>query len=342
MTNARLEKAMADIEAKKAEWYKAFEANDAAAMNNSEVAMRAAEKDYNEISMQQALDECKHEGADPVISAIYKFVYPVIRHKLVKEDGIVTGIELINGTKNFDLVKVLEHYRLPYHTATYTMERAGVLMVMRLAEKLEWTAKNVKAIEATHFQSSGARNLAEKMTSAPTSNTQAVKLLQACLDTFMFEDNGKGGNKHRCLNADVAYVEACIGKRSRDGKAIDIAKPRFFVTLMTDIAHRILTNGQWGLNFKKVDDKNTESKKDVAKKVDGKKTESKKDVAKKVDGKKTESKKDVAKKVDGKKTESKKDVAKKVDGKKTESKKDVAKKVDGKKTESKKDVVKKA
>ncbi len=246
-------------------WEKAFEDNNAAAMNAAEIDLKANEKAWNDISMKSVLDECKHSDEDPVVAAIRKFTYPAIDHKIEKKDGKITGIKLVDDKqKKLDLKKVFIYfYNKTSYIWEYKVERAGCLLTMRAAYDLGWDNKAVKAIDGLYYLSEFARK--EEMGVVPTSNTQVCKLLQKCIDAIIFEDNGNGANKYKCVNADVTWLLIGFTKHGKDGKTVEVCKPRQLNTIIFDVLHRIVTGGKWDLKFKQND---TAKATDVEQKAD--------------------------------------------------------------------------
>ena len=62
---------------------------DFAKMNQIEGEIRDAEAAYAEQQMREVFEECKKQP-EPILAAVKRYDYPVLSHRLIREDGVVT------------------------------------------------------------------------------------------------------------------------------------------------------------------------------------------------------------------------------------------------------------
>ena len=223
---------------------------DFAAMNRVEAELKEAEAAYADQQMREAFDWCKKQD-DPILAAVTKYSYPVLAHRLNREEGIVTGMELVEDrTKQIDLVKLCKALSLN-HLWEYKVERLGNLLCMRAAKELGWNDDQIRQIERLYY--CNALSHKEEMGAVPTSNNQIVKLLQMVLDAVLPMDAKTGKAKYRCNSHDVAYLLMAYTKRNGKKKlTIEVAKNAFVHRLVMDVMHRIVTGATYDLKYQMV------------------------------------------------------------------------------------------
>lgn len=220
---------------------------DFAALNRIESEIRDAEAAYADQQMHEVFSECKKQP-EPVLAAVERYDYPVLAHRLNREDGIVTGMELVEDrTKQIDLVKLCKALGIA-HLWEYKVEKFGNLLCMRAAKELGWSDDQIKQIERLYYCNALSRK--EEMGAVPTSNTQIVKLLQQVIDAVLPMDAETGKSKYRCNSHDVAYLLMAYTKRNGKKKlTIEVAKNSFVHRLVMDVMHRIVTGATYDLKY---------------------------------------------------------------------------------------------
>lgn len=248
---------------------------DFAVMNRIESEIRDAEVAYGEEQMRETFSWCKKQE-EPILAAVKRYDYPVLAHRLIREEGIVTGMELVEDrTKQIDLVKLCKVLGMS-HLWEYKVERFGNLLCMRAAKELGWSDAQIKQIERLYYCNDLSKQ--EDMGTIPTSNNQIVKLLQQVIDAVLPMDEVTGKSKYRCNSHDVAYLLMAYTKRNGKKKlTIEVAKNSFVHRLVMDVMHRIVTGSVYDLKYqmKKEDSAVTVKKADAAevKKAEVKKAE---------------------------------------------------------------------
>ena len=108
----------------------------------------------------------------------------------------------------------------------------------------------IKQICDSFYMNKLARQI--ELGETPDSNTAICKQLQQVLDGILYEDNGKGKNVYRVNNHDVAYLLMCYTKRGKKTLSVAVAKNAYMHRLIADVAHRIVTNKAYDLEYRMI------------------------------------------------------------------------------------------
>ena len=232
---------------------------DFAKMNQIEGEIRDAEAAYAEQQMREVFEECKKQP-EPILAAVKRYDYPVLSHRLIREDGVITEMVLVEDrTKQIDLVKLCKALGLS-HLWEYKVEKFGNLLCMRAAKDLGWSDGQIKQIEKLYYCNALSRK--EEMGTVPTSNNQIVKLLQQVIDAVLPADPETGKAKYRCNSHDVAYLLMAYTKRNGKKKlTIEVAKNSFVHRLVMDVMHRIVCGLAYDLKYQQIRKDEAEGKK---------------------------------------------------------------------------------
>lgn len=224
-------------------------------MTAAEKAIRDAEAEFAAQSQGDLFAECK-KAENPILEGVKRYTFPILRHKMVRDGELITGMELVDDReKQIDLVKLCKFCGLPTLWA-YKVEKAGELLCIRAAKELGMTTDEIKRIAKTYRMASAAQEV--ELGGTPTSNTQICKLLQKVIDDIIFEDDGTGKNKHKVNSHDVAYLLMCYTKRGRKQLSVTVAKSSFLHGLVVDVLHRITCGLKYGLEYQMVKDEKAE------------------------------------------------------------------------------------
>ncbi len=229
------------------EYNAALKANDFATMTRVEGELKEAEASYAETKSTEVFTRLA-KTESPIKSAIAEHSYLVIAHRPKKSEGGILEI-VEDKTRQIDLVKFCKVCNLPV-TWQYAVERFNQLLAMRAATELKMTKAQIKKICDSFYMNDLARQI--EMGETPDSNTAICKQLQQVLDGILFEDNGKGKNVYRVNNHDVAYLLMCYTKRGKKTLSIAVAKNSYMHRLVLDVAHRIVTNKAYDLEYRMI------------------------------------------------------------------------------------------
>lgn len=224
---------------------------DFAKINRIEGEVRDAEAAYNDQQMKEVFAECGKQQY-PILAAVKRYDYPILSHKIIREDGLITGMALTEDrTKQIDLVKLCKALSIS-HLWEYKVEELGNLLCMRAAKELGWSDAQVKQIEKLYYRSAISRDEA-KLGVVPTSNTQICRLIQQVIDAVLPVDPETGKSQYRCNSHDVAYLLMCYTKRNGKQKlTIEVAKNTYVHRLVMDVMHRIACGLWYDLKYQQI------------------------------------------------------------------------------------------
>lgn len=226
---------------------KAFEAKDEAKSN-----IDGAIADYKKQKLDSVLYHLSQES-DPMMAAVKMLTYNVPRAKVVKEDGVETGIEIVDSPVRVNLVKVAERCNLST-VWKYKVEKLGLLLSLRAAKELNIPAATLASMTKDYRMNDLARKV--EMGETPESNTQIVKMIQTILDEVLPE-SGKKANSH-----DAAYMWLGATRLGREVKTIKVCDPKLAHNLLVDVFNRIVTDGVYTVDYRKVKESKAEEAKD--------------------------------------------------------------------------------
>ena len=251
--SSTLETIRKDIEVRISAYNEALAKNDFARMNALENEIKECEKMYAEESMHEVIAGCR-KTKDPMLEAIRVYSYGVLSHQIVREDGAVTGMKLVDDrTKQLDLLKLCNILGAN-HLWEYKIERFGNLLCMRAATELGLQDWQIKRIERLYYYHNIIQK--EELGAIPTSNTQICKLLQEVIDSILFTAGDTGKNIYRCNNHDVAYLLMCYTKRNGKKKlTVEVAKTAYVRRIVMDVMHRIVIGGVYDLKYQMIKEK---------------------------------------------------------------------------------------
>lgn len=240
------------------EYNKALKDEKAFTVSSIEDKLKRAEAAYNETARTKIFTELKN-SENPVKAAITQYQYLTVSHRTIRDDGIITGLEIVEDKPmQIDLVKFCTFCELPT-VWQYKVEKFNQLLAMRAAKELKMTAAQIKKLKDTFYMNELAKR--EEMGETPDSNTAMCKQLQMILDAVLFEDNGKGKNKYRVNNHDIAYLLMCYSKRGRKTLSVAVAKNAYMHRLVMDIMHRVVMGKTYDIEYRMVSTNKTKNAK---------------------------------------------------------------------------------
>lgn len=239
------------IVAKINEYNEALKENDLTKATHAEQELKDAEAAYAEAKCVEVFGELA-KSESPIKAAVAMHSYLVVSHRAKREEGSVTGFEIVEDkVRQIDLVKFCEYI----HTPTmwkYSVEKFNQLLALRTATELKMTKAQIKKICDSFYMNDLSRKV--EMGETPDSNTAICKQLQQVVDAILFEDNGKGKNVYRVNNHDVAYLLMCYTKRGKKVLSVAVAKNAYIHRLVLDVMHRIVTGKSYDLEYRMISD----------------------------------------------------------------------------------------
>lgn len=217
-------------------------------------------KEYNALAIKMDFKTLCNKS-DPAKEAIEQLNISTIGVKPNedKDSGIIT-YTLEPTVKQIDLVafdKFCKEGKIditPDPLWMYKVEKFALLLTYRIMNEL---GLSTKKLEETYYINDIAKQI--DMGKTPTSNNAMLKQLQAIVDAIIYEAEGDK-NIYKVTSHDIAYLVAVMSKRGKSGMVVT---PRIETIhkLVMDILHRIVTNGDYKVEYKtKKDAKKDESK----------------------------------------------------------------------------------
>ncbi len=229
---------LADYEAKIAEVNKICAKGTAAEVEGKLTELKNIENDYRALREKEVFASC----AD-VHEALVQHHFTTISHKKISEDGVMTGVEKSEKMVQIDLRKFCEYKSLDMGWF-YEMQALNKRLTLKAATELGVSAKELKSIDDSYSMDKLAAEI--DLGKTPTSDTQCVKHMQKVLDSL---SEGEG----RVNNHDLTYVWLCYAKKNnKNALRVICSKHTILQSLLMDVFHRVVTNGTYGVDHKRV------------------------------------------------------------------------------------------
>lgn len=229
---------LADYEAKIAEINKICAKGTAAEVEGKLTELKNIENDYRALREKEVFASC----AD-VHEALVQHHFTTISHKKISEDGVMTGVEKSERMVQIDLRKFCEYKSLDMGWF-YEMQALNKRLTLKAATELGVSAKELKSIDDSYSMDKLAAEI--DLGKTPTSDTQCVKHMQKVLDSL---SEGEG----RVNNHDLTYVWLCYAKKNnKNALRVICSKHTILQSLLMDVFHRVVTNGTYGVDHKRV------------------------------------------------------------------------------------------
>lgn len=229
---------LADYEAKIAEVNKICAKGTAAEVEGKLTELKNIENDYRALREKEVFASC----AD-VHEALVQHHFTTISHKKISEDGVMTGVEKSEKMVQIDLRKFCEYKSLDMGWF-YEMQALNKRLTLKAATELGVSAKELKSIDDSYSMDKLAAEI--DLGKTPTSDTQCVKHMQKVLDSL---SEGEG----RVNNHDLTYVWLCYAKKNnKNALRVICSKHTILQSLLMDVFHRVVTNGAYGVDHKRV------------------------------------------------------------------------------------------
>lgn len=229
---------LADYEAKIAEVNKICAKGTAAEVEGKLTELKNIENDYRALREKEVFASC----AD-VHEALVQHHFTTISHKKISDDGVMTGVEKSEKMVQIDLRKFCEYKSLDMGWF-YEMQALNKRLTLKAATELGVSAKELKSIDDSYSMDKLAAEI--DLGKTPTSDTQCVKHMQKVLDSL---SEGEG----RVNSHDLTYVWLCYAKKNnKNALRVICSKHTILQSLLMDVFHRVVTNGTYGVDHKRV------------------------------------------------------------------------------------------
>lgn len=213
------------------------------------VKLQEAEADYARLK-EFAVYDAFIGKENAIIELIKLYSFEIIGHSVMRnkdDNNRITIVERVTKEKRINLLAFCKRAKMDTDWQ-YTASGFNQLMCLRVATDL---GANVKEIAKSYYLRDKVKQM--EMGKTPTSTTQVCKLLQKIIDEMLPNEDENGKPIYKVNNHDVTYLDQCYGKRSsRNRLTISVSKDGFLLSVLTDIAYRLVTGGKYGVDGFKV------------------------------------------------------------------------------------------
>lgn len=255
--NVKLESIKNEAIKKGLDYTAALERNDAQAMGSAIAALKESEKEYKKESFNEFISMIRCTE-NPVLTAITTLQYEVLKHREVRTEGVLTGIELYLTDEKVNMEKVFDRLG---------KGKIWVSLAAKLNYMYTLKASLDHGIESEEFAKvKGNYMIADEVKAAlegktPTSTTQMIPHLQAVLDAMIFVARDDGQNTYRVVGKDVNALKAW--HTSKDRHTIGGTKAegdKAFNNYVTEAIHCIITGTGYRITGKNINGSKAEPK----------------------------------------------------------------------------------
>lgn len=227
------------VEAAIGEAKAALNSNNFDAYEKAKAAAVKKVDEYNDCLRNVYFEEFAKDTS-PLMKAIRAFYITSYRVKEVhdKETEKTTDIVTVaNDKTRVDIEDFVDFAKLD---KKWLVDTTNLLSLLQLRKTDIYTLSAADLTAQSYFFMNAVRK--KKDGETPDSNTKIVALLQKIVDATIFEDNGKGLNKHKVTARDIAFIEDCCHQFDPKAKAgIKSLKARGFQTVMVSVLYSMLT-----------------------------------------------------------------------------------------------------
>lgn len=195
------------------------------------------------------------ETDNPMLNAIIDGEYTVLREVDNKDEdtGLVESKDVAEQKKRIDLLDLDRFCKYKASAEKgwqYKVEKFNQLMCFKAGKELKVKDSEMKRMTKTYYMSKLASEI--EMGKTPTSNTQALKTLQEVIDSIIFKDDGNGKNVYKALSHDISFIDKTYVSLGASTLTARVSNPTTMRKIITRVLYRILTNGNYELDYKKI------------------------------------------------------------------------------------------
>lgn len=226
--------------------------------------------EYNSIAQVLCFDECA--GAeDPMKAAILRLHYPVIS---VKDTMIGDEVKVVKRVivgdpggdeplkyKQIDLQKFQKYVKdrdgvTIGHEANWNnqIERLNLLFALDCAIELNKGQEFINEMSSCYALKEASKKInfgvANPKAGTPISNTNLLKAVKAVVTAMIGPEYGAKAMTH-----DVRYLKRVSAKKSRKELTVQCANHRYMRGYIMEVCYRILTDGSYDVEYKKIKNK---------------------------------------------------------------------------------------
>ena len=221
-------------------------------LNEQLEAIDNAVKEHNAQSQMDALQKCA-KAKDPMLEAVITLQYPRIAVKIPKsKDGETPAMEIVDRVGDIDTLRL--HKRIKGNgigkEANWwnAIEKLNFLLTARTAAELGIDPKKINGSFAMD-KISAEMKLCDNPRKNPVSDENLLGTLQSIINKMI-------GEEYVATPEDVKFlIKSHSKKDNRNKLKVSCQNNSHFRQTIVDICHRIVTNGEYDVDYKKVKDK---------------------------------------------------------------------------------------
>lgn len=199
--------------------------------------------EYTSIARTMCFSKCK-EADDPMLAAVTMLTFRTIGIKdiTVGEESKIPVRELVEKDKPIDLKKLNDFCGGIGHDKSWLhmIEKLNLLLTVQKCIDL---GIDPKKVNDSYAMSDVARQV--DMGKNPTSKTNLLKTVNKVVAAML-------GEEYKGKSHDVNYLLSIYSKKSRKALTVTTANHRYMRNYMAEICHRIVTNGTYAVEYKKI------------------------------------------------------------------------------------------
>lgn len=212
------------------------------------------EKEYSDMAANAMYSEYSKKD-NPLVEIVKAYSYETIGHRETRDKEADNRVVSVDGTvrlRTIDLLKFCKVAKLSTHWSLIA-SKFNQLMCLRVAKNL---GADYKSIAKSYVLEKAVEKI--ELGETPTSNTQICKLLQKIFDDMLPHDKDKA---YKVNNYDVFYLDELYGRKSNKALlTVKVSNDAFLRRILVDIAHRLVTDGKYGVDGWSGINKKTEDK----------------------------------------------------------------------------------
>lgn len=224
--------------------------NDAVQSGNYEVSVKLNEEiertinEYTAIVRTECFDALK-ATENPMIKAVEALTYPTIRAKDTRAGEEKIPVRVLEDIdRPIDLLKLHKYVggdgigvdKNWVHIA----EKFNFLLTAQKAVDL---GIDPKTISDSYAMSEISRQI--DMGKTPTSKTNILKTLQSVISAML-------GEEYKATSHDVNFLMSVYSRKNRKALTVSCANHRYMRQYLAEICHRIVTGGNYKLEYRKI------------------------------------------------------------------------------------------
>lgn len=200
-------------------------------------------KEYAKVAQKNVFESFRLSKT-PMLDAIKELTYTVVTVKNGTDEKDNTPIKYADEKEVYiDLLKMQNYFGENIGHAEnwqYKTENFNFRMTLGVAKDL---GINVKSINDSYAMNKLAKELADGK--SVTSNTQKLNALQEVINAML-------GDGYKVTSHDVAYLNNIYCKKGRKALTVVCANHRYMRQYIMEIAHKIVCNKEYAVEYKAV------------------------------------------------------------------------------------------